>query len=79
MKTYHLTETDIEEMLNSDGAVVQIGQIAPAIVRKLDKAAKEGRLVKYRGYWNTMSPWFGMGPLKSIWALPERAPTSFPA
>lgn len=68
-----LTTSQIEQMLNERGAVVDIGQIAGADVRLLNKAAKQGRLVKYRGKWNTLIPGVGIGPDKTIWAIPEFA------
>lgn len=67
----HVDRKTIEAILNEDGAVVQIGQISPQDARMLDKLAKQGVLFKYRGHWDTMSPKFGMGPLKSIWAWPK--------
>ncbi len=67
----HLTTSQIEAMINEDGAVVNIGQIGPVEARMLDKLAKQGVLFKYRGHWDTLSPDFGIGPLKSIWAWPQ--------
>lgn len=68
-----LSTQQIEQMLNERGAVVNIGQITDADVRLLNKAAKQGRLVKYRGKWDTLIPGCGIGPDKTIWALPEFA------
>jgi len=69
----HLTTKQIETMINDQGAVVDIGQISDADARLLNRFAKQGKLIKYRGFWNNFSPLFGMGPLKTIWALPEFA------
>lgn len=68
-----LTTAQIEEMLTEHGAVVDIGQIADSDLRLLNAAAKAGRLVKYRGKWDTLMPRYGIGPDKSIWATPEFA------
>lgn len=59
--------------LQQNGAIVDLGQVPAWMKKQLDKQAKEGRLVKYRGFWNTLSPVMGMGPLKTIWATPEIA------
>jgi hypothetical protein len=50
------------------GGVPDIGQIDGAVARDLDRLVHQGVLVKYRGYWDTLSPDFGLGPLKTIWA-----------
>jgi len=62
-----------ERMLRDRGYIVDIGQVPPAIIRRLNKAAKEGRLAKKRGHWNAPLGGFGCGPLKTIWLLPELA------
>lgn len=49
------------------GHVVDIGQLTPMDRRALDKAAKGGLLRKFRGFWNTLSPDFGLGQPKTIW------------
>lgn len=59
--------------LEQSGAIVDLGQVPAWMKRQLDKGAKEGLLVKYRGYWNTLLTFTGMGPLKTIWATPEMA------
>ena len=59
--------------LERNGAIVSLGQVPPAMKRQLDRIARAGTLVKYRGHWNTLSPVTGTGPLKTIWALPEIA------
>lgn len=59
--------------IEKHGAIVAIGQVPDWMKKQLDRQAKEGRLVKYRGYWNTLSPRHGMGPLKTIWATHEVA------
>lgn len=71
--SHYLSREVVQQALNEQGTLVDLGQIAPAEVRALNKAAKQGQLVKYRGYWNTRLPFAGIGPLKTIWALPEVA------
>ena len=48
-------------------AVPNIGQFDKATIRALEVAVKRGELSKYRGYWDTMSPVSGIGPLKTIY------------
>lgn len=48
--------------------IADIGQLGPALRRQLDRRVKSGELIKYRGYWNTLSPHWGIGPLKTIYA-----------
>lgn len=50
------------------GGVPNIGQIDAVVAKDLDRLVRQGVLVKYSGYWNTLSPDFGMGPPKTIWA-----------
>lgn len=61
--------------LEQSGAIVSIGQVPGWMKKQLDAAAKAGRLIRYQGYWNTLSPIMGMGPLKTIWIKPELAPS----
>lgn len=68
-----LTAKEIEAQLFERGAIADIGQIDAAHRRWLDKNAKAGALIKYRGRWDSLHPSFGIGPLKSCWALPELA------
>lgn len=68
-----LSTDQIETMLTERGAIANIGQITASDVRLLDKAAKAGRLIKYRGHWGSKHPSFGTGPLKSCWARPDMA------
>lgn len=42
-----------------------LGQIPDDQRRKLDRLAKQGKLIKFQAYWNTMSSQFGLGPLKT--------------
>ena len=52
--------------------ICNIGQVSHAERRALDKLAKAGKLVKWRGYWYPDPRWpEGIGPLKSCWALPH--------
>lgn len=59
--------------LEKSGAIVDLGQVPGWMKKQLDQRAKEGRLVKYKGYWNTLLTFAGMGPKKTIWAYPEIA------
>lgn len=68
-----LTLQQAEDMLNERGAIVNIGQVGPTLQKALNKAVRAGRLVKYRGHWDSFQASFGMGPLKSIYALPAFA------
>lgn len=56
--------------LEKSGAIVSLGQVPDWMKKQLDQQAKDGALVKYRGYWNTLSTFTGLGPLKTIWAVP---------
>lgn len=61
--------------------VVDIGQIDARQRRALESAARKGAILKYRGCWNTLSPDWGLGPLKTIFApLPPSvaAPSAVP-
>lgn len=62
-----------ERVLEMQGAIVDIGQVGPAMKRALERRVRSGELIKYRGYWNTLSPVWGIGPLKTIYA---RVPAS---
>lgn len=68
-RTY-ISDEAVEQIINESGALVNVGQISPAQQRALEKCVRLGNLVKYRGYWNTLSPDFGMGPLKTIYGRP---------
>jgi hypothetical protein len=60
--------------LENNGAIVDIGQVPAWMRKQLDRRAKEGVLVKYRGHWNTLLTFAGMGrPDKTIWAYPAIA------
>lgn len=59
--------------LHDDSAIVDLGQIGPFVRCLLDRLVKQGALVKYRGYWDTLHDAFGMGTLKTIYATPEYA------
>lgn len=63
-----LTQEQIDQALSTNGRIVQIGQISPASVRRLNKRAKAGELIKSRCHWHYVSG-FGLGPLKSVWSL----------
>jgi hypothetical protein len=67
------TADTFNSALEKSGYVVDLGQIADWMKPQLAKFIKAGRLVKYRGYWNTGHAAFGMGPLKTIYAYPEVA------
>lgn len=59
--------------LETSGAIVDLGQVPGWMRKQLDATAKTGALIKYRGHWDTLLIFTGMGPLKDIWALPEIA------
>ena len=59
--------------IEEQGSIVQLGQIGPFVQRRLDALVRDGALVKYRGHWDTLLTFCGMGPLKTIWATPEIA------
>lgn len=59
--------------LREQGAIVDLGQVPVWMRKQLDAEVAAGRLAKYRGHWNTLSPAHGIGPLKTIWARPEIA------
>jgi hypothetical protein len=61
------------EAIERRGVIVNLGMITPTVARRLDTLVKEGVLVKYRGHWDTLLTFTGMGPLKTIWAVPEIA------
>ena len=46
--------------------VANIGQLSPDAVKALQQAVHAGRLVCYRGCWDTGESW-GLGPLKACW------------
>lgn len=66
--TSHITNETIEQIINEQGALVDIGQISPELKRSLERRVRSGELFKYRGHWDTLSPDWGMGPLKTIYA-----------
>lgn len=59
--------------LEKSGAIVDLGQVPAWMRKQLNETAKSGALVKYKGYWDTLTTFTGTGPLKDIWALPEVA------
>jgi hypothetical protein len=56
------------EVIATYGGIPDIGQISKEVARDLNARVRSGELIKYRGHWNTLSPDFGMGPLKTIYA-----------
>ncbi|WP_155262918.1 hypothetical protein [Sphingomonas segetis] len=60
-------------LLNGE-RLVNIGQFSRELVARLNRAAKAGRIVKYRGHWDTHHPSIGIGALKSIYCLAEQVP-----
>ena len=65
---YRYTTRSALRTIVARGGVPNIGQIDKIVAKDLDRLVRQGVLVKYRGYWNTLSPDYGMGPLKTIWA-----------
>lgn len=72
-KMNHAKRDFCKEALDGD-VVCNIGQVGKADARALDKLVRSGSLTKWRGYWFPVSgaP-FGIGPLKTCYALPEIA------
>lgn len=68
-----LTTAEVVDVINETGAIADIGQITPEVQRELKARVKAGALGQYRGYWDTKHSGFGMGPLKTIYALPAVA------
>jgi hypothetical protein len=66
-------QADAYEAIERQGVVVDIGQVGPDAKRALNRLAEQGVVIKYRGYWDTLLPVIGMGPLKTIWAVPAIA------
>lgn len=53
--------------------ICNIGQIAPDTEKQLNKLARAGTLVKWRGYWFPVAgASFGIGPLKTCWGLASK-------
>ena len=67
---FYWTDEQFNHAINSGEPVVCLGQISPQQRRKMERWHKKGKLLKWRGYWNTHSPHFGIGPLKTIFARP---------
>jgi len=66
-------QAEAYEAIKVSGYAVDIGQVGPEAKRALDSLARQGVVVKYRGHWDTGHAAFGMGPLKTIWAVPHIA------
>lgn len=63
------TEELISKALAGE-VICNIGQVDAKSARQLDKLAKSGTLVKWRGYWYPVAgAAYGIGPLKSCWGL----------
>lgn len=56
-------------VIGEHGGIPDIGQIDRTLQRELNSLVRRGSLIRYRGYWDTLSPMCGTGPLKTIWAL----------
>jgi hypothetical protein len=69
-----LTVQQAEQVLRDRGCIVNIGQIDATLKRRLDKAVREGRLAKWRATWTAPLGGFGIGPLKTVYGLPELNP-----
>ncbi len=61
-----LSRQHIEEAIQGNG-LVNIGQLSRSDVAWLEGRARRGEIFKYRGYWNTLSADYGIGPLKTIY------------
>lgn len=61
------------DRIDEQGGIPDIGQFHPTVLKGLKALVKSGELVAYRGYWDSLSSAYGMGPLKTIYASPEFA------
>jgi hypothetical protein len=53
--------------------IVDIGQLAPATVRELNKLVRRGMLLKWRGKWYpTPGAAYGLGSDKTCWGLASK-------
>ena len=68
-----LSTRQVLRRILTEGATPNIGQITPEIAKSLNRLVRAGRLATYRGHWDTLLPNCGIGPLKTIYALPETA------
>ncbi len=58
------------ETLNAGKVVVDIGHVTKEERRELDKLVRKGVALKWRGRWYSVpGAQFGIGPLKTCWAL----------
>lgn len=69
-----ITIDQAQAAIGAGEVLVNIGQIGTDVQRALDRAVKQGSVRKWRGYWFPVAgAHFGIGPLKSCYALPETA------
>lgn len=66
-------EASMGNLALASGYIVDLGQVPDWMKRQLNSFVKKGLMVRYRGHWDTLHASFGMGPLKTIWAIPEIA------
>lgn len=50
-----------------DSYYADIGQTDTSTRTALDAEVTAGRLVRYKGFWNTGNDIFGLGPVKTCW------------
>lgn len=67
-----LTVEVLDEALLT-GPMPSIGQITPELAKHLGRRIRAGEVFTYRGFWDTCSPDFGLGQLKTIYALTAHA------
>lgn len=64
-----LTKEQIAQHMQERGALADTGQVSVEARKWLDREVKAGRLERYKGFWNTLSPLHGIGPLKTCWRV----------
>lgn len=70
-QTMTITKDQAEAAIGAGEVLVNIGQIGSDVQRLLDRAVKQGTVRKWRGYWFPIAgAHFGIGPVKSCYALP---------
>jgi hypothetical protein len=72
IRTYGPQDWFIPAAMNGE-VIVNIGQIAPATERELNKLVRKGTLTKWRGKWYPVAgASFGLGPDKTCWGLASK-------
>jgi hypothetical protein len=71
----HWTIETANEVLRTQGYIVNLGQVDSKLRYRLEKAVKAGKLAKWRAPWNAPLGGFGL-TAKTIYGLPELNPHS---